>query len=113
MHIAAESLTNEKREFITGWDVTETDHDIPLPGFSLYGNYYDARRYFHRVVQDGTIYLDSPAAYILSGADMAIDADTVDNEYSFITAGHDLELAAVSLTNIGYKKYKTHYRNRY
>ena len=106
VHIAAESLTNEKREFITGWDVTETDHDIPLPGFSLYGNYYDARRYFHRVVQDGTIYLDSPAAYILSGADMAIDADTVDNEYSFITAGHDLELAAVSLTNIGYKNIK-------
>lgn len=106
VHIATESLTNEKREFITGWDVTETDHDIPLPGFSLYGNYYDARRYFHRVVQDGTIYLDSPAAYILSGADMAIDADTVDNEYSFITAGHDLELAAVSLTNIGYKNIK-------
>lgn len=106
VHIAAESLTNEKREFITGWDVTETDHDIPLPGFSLYGNYYDARRYFHRVVQDGTIYLDSPAAYILSGADMAIDADTVDNEYSFITAGHDLELAAASLTNIGYKNIK-------
>ena len=106
VHIAAESLTNEKREFVTGWDVTETDHDIPLPGFSLYGNYYNARRYFHRVVQDGTIYLDSPAAYILSGADMTIDADTVDNEYSFITAGHDLDLAADSLTNIGYKNIK-------
>lgn len=96
VHIAAESLTNEKREFITGWDVTETDHDIALPGFSLSGKYYNARRYFHRVVQDGTIYLDSPAAYILSGADMTIDADTVDNEYSFITAGHDLDLAAAS-----------------
>lgn len=106
VHIAAESLTNEKREFVTGWDVTETDHDIALPGFSLYGNYYNARRYFHRVVQDGTIYLDSPAAYILSGADMTIDADTVDNEYSFITAGHDLDLAADSLTNIGYKNIK-------
>ena len=106
VHIAAESLTNEKREFITGWDVTETDHDIALPGFSLSGKYYNARRYFHRVVQDGTIYLDSPAAYILSGADMTIDADTVDNEYSFITAGHDLDLAAASLTNIGYKNIK-------
>ena len=106
VHIAAGSLTNEKREFITGWDVTETDHDIALPGFSLSGKYYNARRYFHRVVQDGTIYLDSPAAYILSGADMTIDADTVDNEYSFITAGHDLDLAAASLTNIGYKNIK-------
>lgn len=106
VHIAAESLTNEKREFITGWDVTETDHDIALPGFSLSGKYYNARRYFHRVVQDGTIYLDSPAAYILSGSDMTIDADTVDNEYSFITAGHDLDLAAASLTNIGYKNIK-------
>lgn len=106
VHIAVGSLTNEKREFITGWDVTETDHDIALPGFSLSGKYYNARRYFHRVVQDGTIYLDSPAAYILSGADMTIDADTVDNEYSFITAGHDLDLAAASLTNIGYKNIK-------
>lgn len=106
VHIAAGSLTNEKREFITGWDVTETDHDIALPGFSLSGKYYNARRYFHRVVQDGTIYLDSPAAYILSGADMTIDADTVDNEYSFITAGHDFDLAAASLTNIGYKNIK-------
>lgn len=106
VHIAAESLTNEKREFITGWDVTETDHDIALPGFSLSGKYYNARRYFHRVVQDGTIYLNSPAAYILSGSDMTIDADTVDNEYSFITAGHDLDLAAASLTNIGYKNIK-------
>ena len=106
VHIAVGSLTNEKREFITGWDVTETDHDIALPGFSLSGKYYNARRYFHRVVQDGTIYLDSPAAYILSGADMTIDADTVDNEYSFITAGHDLDLAAAGLTNIGYKNIK-------
>ena len=106
VHIAVGSLTNEKREFITGWDVTETDHDIALPGFSLSGKYYNARRYFHRVVQDGTIYLDNPAAYILSGADMTIDADTVDNEYSFITAGHDLDLAAAGLTNIGYKNIK-------
>lgn len=106
VHIAVENLTNEKREFITGWDVTETDHDIPLPGFSLYGKYYKARRYFHRVVQDGTIYLDSPAAYILSGADMTIDANTVDNEYSFITAGNDLDLATGILTNIGYKNIK-------
>ena len=104
--IAAASLTNEKREFVTGWDVTETDHNIWLPGFVLYGNYYNARRYFHRVVQDGTIYLDSPAAYILSGADMTIEADTVDNEYSFITAGRDLDLAADKLTNIGYKNIK-------
>ena len=37
---------------------------------------------------------------------MTIDADTVDNEYSFITAGHDLDLAADSLTNIGYKNIK-------
>ena len=37
---------------------------------------------------------------------MTIDADTVDNEYSFITAGHDLDLAAASLTNIGYKNIK-------
>ena len=58
-------------------------------------------------MQDGTIYLDSPAAYILSGADMTIDADTVDNEYSFITAGHDLDLAAASLTNIGYQNIKS------
>ena len=106
VNIAAAGLTNEKREFVTGWDVTETDHDIPLPDFSLSGNYYNARRYFHRVVQDGTIYLDSPAAYILSGADMTIDADTVDNEYSFITAGNDLDLTTDKLTNIGYKNIK-------
>lgn len=57
-------------------------------------------------MQDGTIYLDSPAAYILSGADMTIDADTVDNEYSFITAGNDLDLTTDKLTNIGYKNIK-------
>ena len=44
--------------------------------------------------------------------DMTIDADTVDNEYSFITAGHDLDLAADSLTNIGYKNIKRTNRDR-
>ena len=106
VNIAVEELTNEKREFVTGWDVTETDHVIKLPNFNLYGKYYDAKRFFHRVVQDGTIYLDSPAAYILSGADMVINADSIDNEYSYITAGGDLDLTTGSLTNIGYKNIK-------
>lgn len=38
VHIAAGSLTNEKREFITGWDVTETDHDIALPASACLAN---------------------------------------------------------------------------
>ena len=106
LSIRAGQLINEKRDFVFGWDVTESDHVIPLPGFVPSGDNYDAKRFYHRVVQDGAIYLDSPAAYLLAGNNLSIAADTVTNEYSFITAGQDMTITAGELSNLSYKNIK-------
>ena len=109
--IHAGDLQNKKEIFETSFHESHENVSYKIP--HLNGpNYYDAMREFDRQMLTGVIDKETDDANIIASGHIEIHLDdTLDNEYSKINAGGNLDITAKNVNNKGYQG-TIHYYDR-